>query len=94
MTLTDSPPAVAEGGQTRGLDPRWPVELLWRSGSDLNGGEARGGVLPAELAARFAAPLSIPSAMRLTPITSDASTTSSRVNDGPIGRSVAPGVGW
>jgi riboflavin biosynthesis pyrimidine reductase len=60
MTLTESPPAAAERGQIRGLDARWPVELLWQSGSDLPNGEARGGVLPADLGARFAAPLSIP----------------------------------
>ncbi len=60
MTLTASPPAVADLGHVRDLDALWPVDLLWQSGIDLSDGEARGGVLPAALAARYAAPLSIP----------------------------------
>jgi riboflavin biosynthesis pyrimidine reductase len=60
MTLTPSPPAVAAPGYVRDLDPRWPVELLWQNGSDRSDREARGGLLPSELAVRYAAPLSIP----------------------------------
>lgn len=60
MTLTESPPVVAEPGQIRDLDPRWRVELLWESGGDRSGREDRGGLLPAGLAARYRAPLWIP----------------------------------
>lgn len=60
MTLTASPPAVVELGHVRDLDPRWPVELLWQSCSDLADREFRGGLLPADLAARYAAPLLVP----------------------------------
>lgn len=51
---------MAQPGPVPDLDPRWPVELLWQSGSGLSVSEGRGGVLPAPLAARYAAPLSIP----------------------------------
>lgn len=60
MTPTASAPPVATPGNVPILDPSWPVELLWRSGSDLPAGDARGGVLPDDLAALHDAPLSIP----------------------------------
>ena len=60
MTLTPSPPTVAEPGHPGRRDPRWPIESLWRLGSEPSEGEVRGGVLPLELRARYAAPLSIP----------------------------------
>ena len=60
MTLTASPPPVATPGRVPDLDPSWPLELLWRSGSELAAGDARGGVLPDDLAALHEAPLSIP----------------------------------
>ena len=60
MTLTASRPVVVTPGQIPELDPGWPVELLWRSGSDLAAGDARGGILPDDLAALHEAPLSIP----------------------------------
>lgn len=59
MTVTASQPAVAEPRPARDLDSPWPVEPLWRSGSQWSDGEARGGALPADLRARYAAPLSI-----------------------------------
>ena len=60
MSATASLPAVAEPGPAGQLDPRWPVESLWRPGAELPEGEARGGVLPPELRAHYAAPLSVP----------------------------------
>jgi riboflavin biosynthesis pyrimidine reductase len=60
VTLTESPPAAADPEDIRDLDARWPVELLWESGADRSGPDVRGGLLPASLAARYAAPLWIP----------------------------------
>lgn len=60
MTLTAPPPPVATPRQSPILDPRWPLELLWRSGRDLPAGDVRGGVLPEDLAALHEAPFSIP----------------------------------
>lgn len=60
MTMTVQPPRLAEPGRVLDLDPRWPVELLWQAGSDASDGEVRGGFLPAELAIRYGASLSIP----------------------------------
>lgn len=60
MTLTEPPPALAEPRQVGDVDPRWRVELLWEAGGVLSDREARGGLLPADLAARYAAPLWIP----------------------------------
>lgn len=59
MTVTASPPS-AEPRPGRLLDARWPVEPLWQWDRQRPPGEARGGVLPADLRARYAAPLSIP----------------------------------
>ena len=58
MTVVATP-AVVEPAIIRPLDPPWPVEPLWRSDADLSG-LSRGGVLPAALAARYAAALSVP----------------------------------
>jgi riboflavin biosynthesis pyrimidine reductase len=60
MTATAWLPAVTEPGPAGPLDPGWSVEALWRPASDSSDGEARGGVLPADLGARYGAPLSIP----------------------------------
>ena len=61
MTIIGTRPATTTGpGPSPQLDSRWPVESLWpREASPLDG-EVRGGVLPANLRARYAAPLSIP----------------------------------
>ena len=60
MTVDASPPAVAEPGRDGPLGPGWSVESLWQRGSESSDQDARGGILPAELGARYAAPLSIP----------------------------------
>lgn len=59
MTARAWRPAVVEPKPVRHLDPRWPVESLWRTRTEASEGEVRGGVLPADLRARYAAPLSI-----------------------------------
>lgn len=60
MTITRPRPAVAQPGHPGHHDPRWRVESLWRPAGDPSEGEVRGGVLPPELRARYAAPFSIP----------------------------------
>lgn len=59
MTVTGTRPAVAEPRHAGRLDQRWPVESLWRPGVEPPAGEIRGGVLPLDLRARYAAPLAI-----------------------------------
>ena len=60
MTITESRPAVARPGPALHLDPRWPVESLWGAGTEPPEGQARGGTLPTDLLARYAAPLWLP----------------------------------
>lgn len=60
MTVTRTRPAVLVPGSAGVADTRWPVQALWESGSDPSDGAARGGSLPADLGARYAAALSIP----------------------------------
>ena len=60
MTMTGSRPAVAQPGPGLHLDARWPIESLWGAGTEPPEGQARGGTLPADLRAHFAAPLWIP----------------------------------
>jgi riboflavin biosynthesis pyrimidine reductase len=59
MTVVGARPGVAKPGHGGNLDPHWPVESLWRGGADGSGPEIRGGALPADLQARYAAPFSI-----------------------------------
>ncbi len=59
MTVTASQPAMTEPRPARDLGSPWPVEPIWRSASERPDGETRGGALPAELNARYAAPISI-----------------------------------
>lgn len=62
MTIPVAAAAVTERGDVDapGLDSPWPIESLWRPGAEPPEGGARGGALPADLQARYAAPLSIP----------------------------------
>ncbi len=59
MTVAASQPAVTKPRPARELGSPWPVEPIWRSASERPDGETRGGALPVELNARYAAPLSI-----------------------------------
>lgn len=55
-----APPRVVESVHDLQLDPDWRIERLWGFEDDRSGADVRGGSLPTELAARYAAPLSIP----------------------------------
>lgn len=61
MTTAAAPSlATAAMPPTPALDERWPIELLWESERSPFAAETRGGVLPDELRARYAARLVIP----------------------------------
>lgn len=59
MIRTESPPTASEAEDAGHAEPRWQVEALWGPGARPSEGEVRGGALPPDLRARYAAPLAI-----------------------------------
>jgi riboflavin biosynthesis pyrimidine reductase len=59
--MTGGASVVIESGRDRQVTPDWRIERLWESGDEPRSvAGVRGGVLPAELGARYAGPFSVP----------------------------------
>jgi riboflavin biosynthesis pyrimidine reductase len=60
MTIPRPPHLQRGTAPVAGSDVRWPIELVWASGSEASGDGVRGGPLPVELGARYEGRLDIP----------------------------------